>query len=145
MRAGVIKAVAVLDASAALSWLFADERDEQALAMARAVGVHGALVPPLFRWEVQNALVFAVRRKRLSLDQATSLLHDLDAVSLIADEAILHAPLSAGFGLAQRFELTAYDVAYVELAVRSSLPIMTRDGALARAAAELDILWHESR
>ncbi|MGH8129305.1 MAG: type II toxin-antitoxin system VapC family toxin, partial [Steroidobacteraceae bacterium] len=36
--------------------------------------------------------------------------------------------------LAQRFQLTCYDAAYLELAIRRELPLATLDEALARAA-----------
>jgi predicted nucleic acid-binding protein len=36
--------------------------------------------------------------------------------------------------LALRFQLTSYDAAYLELALRLQLPIATRDDALAEAA-----------
>jgi hypothetical protein len=36
--------------------------------------------------------------------------------------------------LAERHELTAYDVAYLDIAMRLSLPLATRDGDLRKAA-----------
>jgi predicted nucleic acid-binding protein len=131
----------VLDASAAISWFSADERDDDSMAMAAAVAENGAIVPALFRWEVQNAFMMAARRKKLDLDTVTEYLESLDELDLQIDDVILRAPLSAGVGLAHRFELTAYDAAYLELAVRRSVPIMTRDVALKRAAIELHLLW----
>lgn len=45
------------------------------------------------------------------------------------------APVEAEiFRLARRHQLTAYDAAYVELALRDRLPLATLDRALARAA-----------
>ena len=44
----------VVDASAVFSWIFDDERDELALAMARFVVANGAHVPALFASEAQN-------------------------------------------------------------------------------------------
>jgi len=35
--------------------------------------------------------------------------------------------------LSQQFELTAYDAAYLELAIRRGLPLATLDAALSRA------------
>ncbi|MHB8591863.1 MAG: type II toxin-antitoxin system VapC family toxin [Vulcanimicrobiaceae bacterium] len=140
-RAAAIRAAAVLDASTALSWLFEDERDEEAIAMANAVVVNGAIVPPLFRWEIQNALLAAVRRKRISLDRATESLAALDELGITVDGFILTSPLATGLGFTQRFGLTAYDAAYLELAVRRSVPLMTRDEKLKRAATDLRLLW----
>ena len=44
----------VVDSSAVFSWIFDDERDELALAMARFVVANGAHVPTLFASEAQN-------------------------------------------------------------------------------------------
>ncbi len=131
----------MLDASAAIAWFFEDERDDESIAMAKTVSENGAIVPALFRWEVQNALLMAVRRKRLAFDQAADHLRAIDELGLVVDSLVLTSPLTAGLGLAQRFELTAYDAAYLELAVRRSAPIMTRDDKLMSAAANLDVLW----
>ncbi len=109
--------------------------------MAEAVSKHGAHVPALFRWEVQNALVTAVRRKRLSFDQVAGHLRAIDELGLQVDSFVLRSPFTTGLGLAQRFALTAYDAAYLELAVRRSSPIMTRDEKLMSAATDLDVLW----
>lgn len=140
MKAGVIKR-AVLDASAAVSWFSADQRSDDSIAMAAAVAADGAIVPALFRWEVQNAFITAARRKKISLEDVAMYLEALDELDLQVDDVSLKSPLTAGLGLANRFGLTAYDAAYLELAVRRSLPLMTRDKKLGRAAEELGVLW----
>lgn len=109
--------------------------------MAKTVSKNGAIVPALFRWEIQNALVMAVRRKRLSFGQVAEHLQALDELDLQVDGFVLTSSHTLGLGLAQRFELTAYDAAYLELAVRRSSPIMTRDDKLLSAAADLALLW----
>ncbi|HUY11949.1 MAG TPA: type II toxin-antitoxin system VapC family toxin [Candidatus Dormibacteraeota bacterium] len=131
----------MLDVSAAVSWFFADERDDLALAMAAEVLAKGAWVPTLFRWEVQNALLTAVRRDRRSSDQIRKDFENLDRLRLRVDDEIHARPLEIGLALAERFGLTAYDAAYLDLALRRSLPLMTRDRALRNAAAELRLLW----
>lgn len=109
--------------------------------MAKAVSKHGALVPALFRWDVQNVLVMAVRRKRLSFDHVADHLHAIDELGLQVDGFVLRSSYATGLRLAERFALTAYDAAYLELGVRRSSPIMTRDDKLMSAAAALDVLW----
>lgn len=131
----------MVDASIAVSWFVADERDDDLVAMAAAVAENGAIVPALFRWEVQNVFLTAVRRKKATLDDVDTYLESLDELDLQVDEAGLKSPLTAGPGLANRFGLTAYDAAYLELALRRSLPLMTRDKKLREAAAELRVLW----
>jgi len=82
----------VLDASTAISWFFADERDEESVAMARAIAENGAIVPALFRWEVQNAFMMAARRKKMSLDDVAMHLESLDDLDLQVDDFSLKAP-----------------------------------------------------
>ncbi|MDQ2680266.1 MAG: type II toxin-antitoxin system VapC family toxin [Candidatus Eremiobacteraeota bacterium] len=124
-----------------MSWLFEDERDDVSVAMAVEVRERGAAVPVLFRWETQSALIASVRQKRISYEQAVTHLHSFDKLHLRPDEFIANASFSTGFDLARRFALTPYDAAYIELSLRTSLPLMTRDKKLASVAAELNFLW----
>jgi len=59
-----------------------------------------------------------------------------DAVAGLRPIRIEAAPPqpAALLSLALRFQLTSYDAAYLELALRLQLPIATRDDALAEAA-----------
>ncbi len=109
--------------------------------MARAVAAQGAVVPALFRWEIQNVLLMAERSERLSNDQVAAALQALDELDCEVDRFIAGSPMATGLDLAARFSLSAYDAAYLELAVRRKLPLMTRDANLARAAAALGLAW----
>lgn len=109
--------------------------------MARSVATSGALVPTLFRLEVQNALLQAVRRKRLTRAVVEARFDDLDRLKLTVDAAEAGAAFKTGFALAERFDLSAYDAAYLELAVRAKRPLMTRDDRLRDAARTMQLLW----
>ena len=109
--------------------------------MANAVEKSGAIVPAIFRWEIQSAFLVAVKRNRMTDDEIKSALCALDDLSLEVDNAILQEPMHTGIGFAQRFGLTAYGAAYLELAVRSTLPLMTRDLKLRAIADDLKIAW----
>jgi predicted nucleic acid-binding protein len=130
-----------LDASATLSWLLADERDEAALAMLHAVSTRGALVPVLWRAELQNALVTAERKNRLAPDQSAAMLDDLACLPIEFDPRPPPLDFVTEVALARRFELSAYDATYLELAFRRGAPLLTRDAALASAASALGLLW----
>jgi predicted nucleic acid-binding protein len=131
----------VLDASAALTWFFEDERDDLSLAMAEAVSASGALIPALFRLEMQNALLQALRRKRMTRTLVVERLGDLDRLNLVVDSAATNLTFDSGFMLAERFGLSAYDAAYLELAERAKRPLMTRDKTLRDAARTMRLLW----
>lgn len=110
--------------------------------MAEAVAAGGAVVPVLFRWEMQNGLLFAFKRKRIDRLDIREHLEALDALNLRIDEAIVRFPFNAGLEFAMRSGLSAYDAAYLELAIRTSGKIMTRDERLHELATELNLLWN---
>lgn len=135
----------VLDASAALSWIFADERNAESRAIAQAVLDEGAIVPALWRWEVQNALLVAERRGRISGDAAASALTYLSALPIEVESIGSSLSFGSEIETAQRFNLSAYDAAYVDLALRRGALVATLDGNLARAAEVLKIRWEPTR
>ena len=131
----------VIDASAVLSWMIADEGDALAAEMARVVAITGAFAPVLLRWEVQSALLGAVRRGRLSPESCDAQLADLDELRIAVDGQIVSLSHVRGVDLARTHALSAYDAAYLELAARLRRPLMTRDARLAAAARDVGLLW----
>lgn len=129
----------VLDASMAIAWLFAAERDEAPRAALRRVAAEGAIVPSLWRLEVANVLRNAVRRGRCPDEYASRSLHRLGRLRIEVDpETDRHAWRETRL-LANAHELTLYDACYLELAARKSAPIATRDAALAGAAQRIGL------
>ena len=130
---GELPAAFVVDASVSAAWLVPDEATPVTEAVLRATATHDLWVPALWLLEVGNLLLRAQRRrritgaKRLELVAAASALRirvDRESVSLIAIDA-----------LAARHQLSAYDAAYLELALRRDLPLATLDDALLAAMA----------
>jgi predicted nucleic acid-binding protein len=117
-----------------LAWYFEDETTEASLAVLRQVANAGALVPALWRLEVLNGLQVAVRRGRIYAAYRDASLADLQALVIAIDPGTNRQAWSATLRLCERFGLTAYDAAYLELAQRRQLPLATLDVALARAA-----------
>lgn len=125
----------VLDASMTIAWLFDDEHTEAAHRVLRRVVAEGAAVPSLWRLEVANMLHNAARRGRCDepfVDRSLDRLRHL-AIS-IDGETDEHA-WGATRALAREHDLTLYDAAYLELALRLGQPLATCDQALIRAAA----------
>lgn len=125
----------VLDASVALAWSFGDEPEPGGEITTDLFEDDHAIVPAVWPLEVANALAIAERQRRLSrseAEQLTSLLADFD----IEVEAITtRRALDAVLDIARDYGLSAYDAAYLEIAIRRTLPLATLDGRL-RAAAE---------
>jgi predicted nucleic acid-binding protein len=123
----------VVDSSAALSWALRDEQGS-GLALLEAMADEPAIVPVHWILEVTNALRMAVQRARLQPDERHAIVERLQNLSITVDGETVprcwrEIPL-----LADRFALTTYDAAYLELAIRLDLPLATMDKALARAA-----------
>ena len=79
-------AVFVIDASATLPWCFADEATAATNAvLTRLRTGDEAIVPAHWPVEVANALVIAVRRKRISPEDAHQFLQDLEFLPIRVD------------------------------------------------------------
>lgn len=122
----------VLDASIALIWRFPDKdsADAQRVLDLLRQGAT-AIAPALWPGEVLNALLTAERRQRITPAISRAFRASLNQLAVQID----HTPGLATVGaLAREHTLTAYDVMYLELAVRLALPLAAADRALARAA-----------
>jgi len=124
----------VLDASAAVASLVQERHTVAAQQVMRQVAVSGAVVPSLWRLEVANALRIAARRGRCTEQFVTLSLESFAQVSIAVDaETDAHA-WGRTLELARERDLTLYDAAYLELALRKALPLATCDDELAEAA-----------
>jgi predicted nucleic acid-binding protein len=123
----------VVDASVSAAWFLPDEATPFTEAALQATAIGDVWVPALWLLEVGNLLLSAQRRRRISgakrreLVAAAALLRlrvDREPVSMLELDA-----LAAGHGL------TAYDAAYLELALRRQMPLATQDATLLKAMA----------
>ena len=124
----------VLDCSVAVSWCFADEASEAGDALLRRLAADGAVVPGLWFLELANVLLGAVRRGRASHAEIHAFLGQLERLPVTKDAKTADRAFGQTLALAAAHDLTAYDAAYLELAMRRGLPLATRDAALIRAA-----------
>lgn len=124
----------VLDCSVALAWCFRDEWSPSVLALAKGIAETGALVPALWRLEVANGLQTAIRRGRIDNNMRDQLLDQLIAYPITVDAMTGDFAWSKTLQFCDKYGLTAYDAAYLELAERRSLPLASLDRALCIAA-----------
>jgi predicted nucleic acid-binding protein len=129
----------VLDSSAALAWIYADETTEAVRQVFDMVAENGALVPSLWRLEVANSLTVAVRRGRIGAEFRNAALADLALLDIATDAHTDAHSWTTTLHLADRFRLTLYDAAYLELAHRRSLPLASLDKELRDAGRTLGI------
>ena len=133
----------VLDHSMVMAWSFEDETDEYAEAVLDRLAITRAVVPALWPLEVANALLMGERRKRSTEAETIKWTGILKSLPIVIDgETNAHA-WSDTLTLARGHNLTAYDAAYLELAIRRSLPLATIDGKLKLAAKTVGVALFE--
>ncbi len=104
-----------------------------------AVDGASIFVPAIWKLEVANFLVVAERRGRYTPDESAEFLAHLSGLSIVTDTAGLDHAFTSILDHARRYQRSAYDAAYLELALRLGLPLATRDEPLQQAAASLGI------
>jgi predicted nucleic acid-binding protein len=129
----------VVDSSVALSWCFEDERTPATKALLEQVGESGALAPQHWPLEVLNGLMMAERRQRIEAGRRRQLADFLRDLPITLDPETTAQLWGATQGLAERFRLTAYDAAYLELAQRKRLALASLDNPLCKAATALGV------
>lgn len=133
----------VLDCSLTLAWFFEDEADAYAESVEDALTSTAAIVPALWPLEVANGLLVGERRKRTTEAKVTQFLALLRALPIAIDDETAGRAWQETLQLARAHELSAYDAAYLELAVRRGLPLATLDDALRAAAAAVGVAEYE--
>jgi predicted nucleic acid-binding protein len=129
----------VVDNSVALTWCFEDERTPATAALLEQVGELGAQAPMLWPLEALNGLLVAERRGRLDAPQRRRLAGFLPALPITLDVDTASQAWTETARLAERFGLSAYDAAYLELAQSHDLPLASLDRALRAAATVLGL------
>jgi len=124
----------VLDASATLAWCFEDERTAPAASVLERLRDQEALVPPLWLLELANGLVVAERRGRITRAESTRFLGLVGELPIRIDQTSTLDLASSVMDLARQYDLSAYDAAYLELALRLGQPLATIDERLRSAA-----------
>jgi len=132
----------VLDNSVALAWCFKDEQTDALMALLDRLTEQGAVVPQLWPLEALNGLLTAERRGRIGGRDRQRLTGFLQDLPIAIDDETARRVWATTAQLAEQHRLTAYDAAYLELALRLNLPLATGDKALRTAAhsAGVDLL-----
>jgi predicted nucleic acid-binding protein len=129
----------VVDTSVALAWVLIDERNDSTDRILELVTNAGAWVPAIWRLEVANVLLQAIKRRRLDSEGRNQAIASLSALPISIDPDTNAFAWSSTIELAERFALTTYDACYLELAQRRSLPLATLDRQLSAAGKRLGI------
>ena len=122
----------VLDNSVVSGWFIQSQATPFSEAVAVRLQDDRAVVPALWELEFCNVLRTLCLRKAMTAQAAQAVIAQVVSLPIDVDRhPVLPSELLA---LALRFGLTAYDAAYLELALRLQLPIATLDAPLHDAA-----------
>ncbi len=117
----------VVDASVTLAWCFEDEQDDVSERALDLLRTREAMVPAIWIFEIVNGLVTAERRGRLRASEADLLLQRLLDLPIRVDFETVPSHL---LDVARTSKLSAYDAAYLELALRLDVPLASNDRQL---------------
>ena len=97
------------------------------------------VVPGLWMFEVANALLMLMRRKKIQPQQCVRARGALSRLHPVIDDDGPRLALHRIWELADELSLSIYDAAYLELAKRKGLPLASRDKGLRGAATKYGI------
>ena len=129
----------VVDASVALAWGFPDEGNTYADAVLEGLEKQAIAVPALWAVEIANALLVGERNGRLHHAQIRRFITLLEALPVVQDSRSIENTINSLLPLAREYQLSAYDTAYLDLAIREGLPLATLDKRLRGAAREAGV------
>lgn len=127
----------VVDASVTAAWFLPDEATPYTEAALQATALVDVWVPALWLLEMGNLLLSAQRRRRIDAAKRRELVAAAAALRLRIDREPV--PMLELDALAASHALSAYDAAYLELALRRKLPLATTDAALLKAIAAVGV------
>lgn len=129
----------VLDCSITMAWCFEDESTDYTDAILDSLEKRIAIVPTIWPLEVANVLLISKKNKRISEVQAANFIDALSTLPIVIDPSTSARAMHSIFVLAGQSDLTIYDAAYLELAIREEIPLLTLDKGLIKAAKKLHI------
>jgi len=129
----------VVDTSVIIA-VIANEPEKAAL-VARTQGVE-LLAPGSLPWEIGNAFSAMLKRKRVTVEQASAAVAVYQQIAL----TLVDVDLAQAVGLADRLNIYAYDAYVIACALNQGCPLLTLDGGLIHAAktAGVEVLDLES-
>ena len=132
----------VLDNSVVMRWFFGDGDKSDlgySLAVLDALGRSQAIVPTIWSLEVANVIARAEAKGLVLEARSAEFLEMLGGLDIVEDHLGGSSVLSRVLDTARRYFLPAYDAAYIELALRTGLPLATLDVELKMAAQQSGI------
>lgn len=98
-----------------------------------------AVIPRLWDLEVANVRLGAANRKDIEASELERFTIQLENLPITADTSTANQAFSHTISLARAYQLSSYDAAYLEMALREGLPLATLDKDLPKAARRSDV------
>jgi predicted nucleic acid-binding protein len=134
----------VLDASVAIAWCATNQATPLSRAALVQVIAHGALVPASFWHEVFHGLARLNRRGLVTQADIETFANDVLDLDFSIDPARDTKEMIELYLFSRTTSLSIYDASYLELAMRSGLPLATGDRTLAAVARSNNVTIFES-
>jgi len=126
----------VLDCSVAINWFVEGTYEKAEMkGLVEQLRAGNVIVPALWHIEFSNALTMSERRGRITADELVSIVRIAKKWQITTEIDHIRA-LDEVLNLARTESLSAYDAAYLDLAMRLEIPLATLDKKLAKAAAK---------
>ncbi len=125
----------VIDNSIVMTWCFNNESNIYAESVLDRLSEKSAIAPSIWPLEVGNVLLVAERKNRLSPSDSSRFLAILSELPIEVEQELPDRMLKEILSLAREHKLTSYDASYLDLAMRTGIPLATLDKKLLQAAA----------
>jgi predicted nucleic acid-binding protein len=129
----------VVDNSVVMSWCFNDEANKYGDAVLDRLAESTAIVPPIWPLEVVNVLLVAERRNRLKQVDSVRFITLLSQLPIVVEHEGPERKMKDLLSLGRANNLSSYDAAYLDLAMRNDCPIATLDKKLIEAAENVEV------
>ena len=132
----------VVDCSFIMSSVLPDEKQLEIEKVFKDIfsGKYKVFVPAIFYLECNNVLISALKKKRITINDYEEYLQILSAFPFNIDK-FCSTPESLHIigKLSNKYALTSYDAAYLELSMRLEAKIATLDNCLAKSCKIVNI------
>jgi predicted nucleic acid-binding protein len=122
-----------------MAWCFQDESTAYTESVFDRLWETDVLVPAIWPLEVGNVLLSGERAHRLTQADTARFLQVLQALPIIVDTQTSPRAFGPVLALGRENGLSAYDAAYLELAMREGLALATLDESLRTAAGRAGV------
>ena len=130
----------VLDCSVTMAWILLDgSMSEKADAVLATLNEKHALVPSIWSLEVANVLCLAERQKKITALEVAEFREFLSNLPIHVEHDTALKAMGSIYTLAKAEQLTIYDAAYLEIAIRENTALATFDKALQNAAKKNNV------